>query len=76
MWALVFDDLLEQFINTLVEITGFADDAMLLITGDNLDQMYNLMNRAIMVAHEWATMNGLKLSPEKNYCSNIYEENE
>ena len=48
-----------------VTIRGFADDACLLIGGDNEETMVGYLQRAINRAEKWARKNGLNFSPTK-----------
>ena len=47
LWLIAFVELLNSFVmDDLVEIVGYADDACILINGDYLPDMYNIMNKA------------------------------
>ena len=66
LWLIAFDELLNSFgLNDLVEIVGYADDACLLINGDNLKEMYGTMNRALNKAQTWAINLRRTICPKK-----------
>ena len=65
LWNMAFDALLNMFNNDLVKIYGFADDACLVIRGNNPYQLRILMQNALRKVEVWATNAGLKLSTQK-----------
>ena len=73
-WNLCFDDLLREFEKLGVNIVGFADDAVLLVSGTALGPLFRRMNSAIKVLCRWAQARRLKISEKKN-CGNAVPEN-
>ena len=66
LWNLAFDELLKMFDNNQrVEIRGFADDACLVITGDDPITMEQELQKGLDRINRWARWNGLKLSSNK-----------
>ena len=64
-WNLCFDDLLREFEKLGVNIVGFADDAVLLVSGTALGPLFRRMNSAIKVLCRWAQARRLKISETK-----------
>ena len=64
-WNLCFDDLLREFEKLGVNIVGFADDAVLLVSGEALGPLFRRMNNAIKVLCRWAQVRRLKISETK-----------
>jgi hypothetical protein len=64
-WNLVFDDFLKMYDNSVITSIGFANDGTLLITGICINTIYNIMQKALHHAENWAAENGLKFCPKK-----------
>ena len=47
------------------EINIFADDAVIIITDDNLEEMIQTANRKLTVLNEYLEANGIKINNEK-----------
>jgi hypothetical protein len=58
-WNLVFDDFLKMYDNSAIKSIGFADDGTLLITGICIKTIYDIMQKALQHAENWAAENGL-----------------
>ena len=68
IWDLVYDAQLEEFDkeeNKKVTAKSFADDGTLMISGTNIEILYKTMQKALDVAHAWATECGLTYCPAK-----------
>ena len=65
MWNLAFESYLELFQGSLIHVNGFADDAALLLVGDNPNIMVNRMQLAINKTLEWGDQHGLAFSAPK-----------
>ena len=66
LWNLVVDSLLELSCkDTPAYLQGFADDLVILAEGDDLDVIYNLMQKTIDTVEKWCTTNGLNISKLK-----------
>jgi hypothetical protein len=64
-WNLVFDNFLKMYDNSAIKSIGFADDGTLLITGVCINTIYNIMQKALHHAENWAAENGLKFCHKK-----------
>ena len=64
-WNLAFESFLELFQEGQVKVCGFADDAALVIVGDEVAHLYHRMQKAIDKVLEWGQTHGLKFSPTK-----------
>jgi hypothetical protein len=64
-WNLVFDDFLKMYDNSAIKSIGFADNGTLLITEICIKTIYNIMQKALHHAENWAAENGLKFCPKK-----------
>jgi hypothetical protein len=64
-WNLVFDNFLKIYDNSVIKSIGFADDGTLLITGICIKTIYDIMQKALQHAENWAAENGLKFCPKK-----------
>jgi hypothetical protein len=51
--------------NSVITSIGFANDGTLLITGICINTIYNIMQKALHHAENWAAENGLKFCPKK-----------
>jgi hypothetical protein len=51
--------------NSAIKSIGFADDGTLLITGICIKTIYDIMQKALHHAENWAAENGLKFCPKK-----------
>ena len=65
VWNLAFDELLDLFSTGPVKIIGFADDAALVILGQDLSTMRDLAQIAINKAVKWGNKNGLTFGAAK-----------
>ena len=66
LWNLVVDSLLELSCkDTPAYLQGFADDLVILAEGDDLDVIYNRMQKTIGTVEKWCTTNGLNISKLK-----------
>ena len=65
VWNLAFDALLALFDDSSTHMRGFADDACLIITGQDLPSMFDLMQKAMNQAASWGIQCGLKFSSTK-----------
>ena len=66
LWNLAFDQLLKMISGEPdLEIRGFADDACIVITGDDPKRMEERLQRQLDRVNRWAGWNGLKLSANK-----------
>jgi ribonuclease HI len=67
MWNLVFESLLSLFKeDDPVKINGYADDAALLCSGENLGQIYMYLQRALDKVSMWSVQHGLTFSAAKS----------
>jgi hypothetical protein len=64
-WNLVFDDFLKMYDNSAIKSIGFADNGTLLITRICIKTIYNIMQKALQHAENWAAENSLKFFPKK-----------
>jgi hypothetical protein len=64
-WNLIFDNFLKMYDNSGIKSIGFADDGTLLITGIYIKTIYDIMQKALQHAENWAAENGLKFCPKK-----------
>ena len=64
-WKHCFEDLLREFKKLGVNIVGFADDAVLLVSGTALGPIFRRMYSAIKVLCRWAKARRLKISVTK-----------
>jgi ribonuclease HI len=64
-WNLVFDDFLKMYHNAAIKSIGFADNRTLLITGICINTIYDIKQKALHHAENWAAENGLKFCPKK-----------
>jgi hypothetical protein len=74
LWNLVFDDFLKMYDNSAIKSISFADDGTLLITGICINTIYNIMQKVLQHAENWAAENGLKILPQENERYIIYKE--
>jgi hypothetical protein len=51
--------------NSAIKSIGFADDGTLLITGICIKTIYDIVQKALHHAKNWAAENGLKFCPKK-----------
>jgi hypothetical protein len=51
--------------NSAIKSIGFADDGTLLITGICINTIYDIMQKALHHAENWAAENDLKFCPKK-----------
>ena len=51
-----------------VNIVSYADDILLIINGDNLENMINIINRNLSIISEWCIFNYLTINPNKSQC--------
>ena len=65
LWNISFDDMLSLFSKSKLICVGYADDGCLLITGNNINALYNAMNDALVGCQGWAENYGLDISPAK-----------
>jgi hypothetical protein len=65
-WNLIFDDFLDQFNNSPIKVTGFADDGCLIARGPDLSALRDLLQEAAVIAADWGARHGLKFSAEKS----------
>ena len=61
---LIYINNLNQIFNEK-EINVFADDTVIIITGDNLEEMIQTANRKLTVLNEYLEANGIKINNEK-----------
>jgi hypothetical protein len=65
IWNLAFDELLDMFDEGPVKVTGFADDAGLLITGPDPQSLADIGQKAVDKAVDWGHKNGLTFGAAK-----------
>lgn len=64
-WNCAFDALLEMFDGLATRIIGYADDALLLTTGFNINTVVEIAQSAVRKAEKWASEIGVEFSAEK-----------
>jgi hypothetical protein len=57
-WNLIFDNFLKMYDNSAIKSIGFADDGPLLITRICIKTIYDIMQKALQHAENWAAENG------------------
>jgi ribonuclease HI len=65
IWNLIFDDLIKTYDKTNIKCTGYADDACLIVSGQNIPDLESRMNEALQKASNWASSVDLEFSSEK-----------
>ena len=65
-WSDAHDTFLKLFDNDKnVNVECYADDCALIVTGNNLNEMRNFMQKAIEKSEDWARIHGMKFAPSK-----------
>jgi hypothetical protein len=75
MWNIAFDNLLRKYDTGPVKIGGFADDAVLLISGIDPQTLADKMNKALETAQEWASESQLNFSAMKSQAILFHTKN-
>lgn len=66
MWNLGFDELLDSLFSTAMAVSGYADDACAIFTGDTPQQAWSKAQAALGRAERWARRHGLAFCPKKS----------
>ena len=53
---------------TNVDIIAYADDVLLVLNGENMDQMINIINETLKKVSMWCIYNKLTINPHKCKC--------
>ena len=67
------------YINDIPEIAKFAkfilyaDDANIILTGNNMNEIHDQLNKLTRVLLKWVNCNGLKLNLKKNQLHDIFK---
>ncbi|XP_063392666.1 uncharacterized protein LOC134678145 [Cydia fagiglandana] len=64
-WNTIIDSLLDQKLPQGNYIQAYADDVLLICTGDNVEQLQHNTNRILQQVHHWGVSNKLKFGPQK-----------
>lgn len=65
LWNIVFNELLEEFEESGIEIVAFADDVVIIFDGDTRRQLEILGQKAVEIAEKWCHKFKMKLSEKK-----------
>ncbi|QQP37800.1 Uncharacterized protein FKW44_018195, partial [Caligus rogercresseyi] len=66
VWNMIMDTLLTEFKEDAVQVIGYADDILLLISGKHPSTLVNRMQDAINIVLKWGATNGLTFNPSKS----------
>ena len=64
-WNLILDELLELEFPSECHIQAYADDVMLLVSGNNMAEVQTKTNQALQAIHDWGVGVKLQFSPSK-----------
>ena len=64
-WNVILDELLETPLPEGCHIQAFADDVLLLVTGEDANSVQDAANRALAIISDWGTSVKLSFSPTK-----------
>ena len=64
-WSLIIDPVID-IIGNLAEVTVFADDIAIVVTGPTWDRAAQKANKILKDVNDWAKNNALRFSPEKS----------
>ena len=65
IWNIIADTLLTKFKGTPIEVIGYADDVLLMVSGKDSQTMTTLMQKVLKKVTDWGEMNGLTFNPSK-----------
>lgn len=65
LWCLVVDELLVRLKKLGVNVYGYADDVAIVVRGNFLQELKELMERALQTTVEWSRAKGLAVNPRK-----------
>jgi len=69
IWNLTLNNLLSQFQNGPVKVVGYADDVLLLLHGDDIEEMVTIMEPVLQMVADWGRSQGLTFNPGKTVAT-------
>lgn len=66
-WNLLLDPLLDDLVAQGVYVQAFADDVVLIFSGQSVSKIEEIANQTLAYVHEWGIKNKLKFSTQKTH---------
>ena len=67
LFYLIYANAVNNVLNE-VNVINYADDTVLILYGNNIEEMTNIMNRALSIISKWYIFNFLTINPSKSKC--------
>ncbi|HEY6436437.1 MAG TPA: reverse transcriptase domain-containing protein [Ignavibacteriaceae bacterium] len=67
-WNIQYNDLLEEILENGVEIEGFADDTIVKIRSNTIEDLELKANNAVKILSDWAKRSKLSFNASKTKC--------
>ena len=65
LWKIIYDSLLNLKLPKFVEVIGFADDSLVLVRGDSIEQIEKYANESLKLIYNWGLNIKLSFNPNK-----------